>query len=736
MNNSNASSGIKDFSIKEIKRYNRGIILTRGISMHSYIDIFNFTPEASFQPLDALRPYIRKSMEEQQAAEKIGGESVERFAIQIEACMQVYYDLIGVNDRVIESGGAVPPSGLLPRFTESLIGYFRTLSVQVPKNKEIAVLNHSGVVTVKIRYKYTDSVIKKLVKLGLRTPQILENPEKIFFKGGALHDLIGMQFICESPYEKEWAARALYSFFDYEHRTDDHLLYGFYTVRRESGYRGLHCDHTLFFPRFDMRFNNEESSAYQGYRHAMTEIEVLRTFRHLFNIELQLHTRFENLWAGMEHRNSYNIQAKGVGRSEKIAAQWSLLSDTMQNLEMQFERLQVDTEQSRFDAGYRHGYSFARSVLERLDRGAYETYLSYADRSESLEKLLKNHEISRQAYVAQSHLIADELEAVAYAQDYPTLKILFLMQSAYVLYGLANHRGYFNSEDIYRFVADALTRYLSIYAMLKEDETIYKSNLLTIIVILRYQQLAQKYGLGLVHTGEGVMSGKERALVSYDTSLALFKDVLQQLNELSSEEFQEIRNDEEAFLKIINRTDVLAREWELLVNEPPEEHARIGREVARFRECYIVPGLVEQFHSLLEKNKIKNVGYVVNFYTTLLWHGFILPRDALKRIIRYSAYDKIKTSDLFFYELAAYKFLAVDGCESLEDCKRVKRERTMPEARRCHFEDFHRKNMIRQLFKIYRNEPRFTFLRAKFRFEQLTGTIFRMDHFSESVSAG
>jgi len=335
--------------------------------------------------------------------------------------------------------------------------------------------------------------------------------------------------------------------------------------------------------------------------------------------------------------------------------------------------------------------------------------------------------------VVQLHHLSRELEAVAEAQNYPTLKVLFLMQSAYVLYGLANHRSYFNSEDIYRFVEDALKRYLSIYAMLKADDTIYKGNLLTIIVILRYQQLSQKYGLGLVHTGVGVMSDAERALTSYDTNLTLFKDVLGQLNELSQEELSEIQNDEEAFLKIINRTDVLAREWELFVNESPQEHARIGKEVARFRKRYMVPELVDRFHTLLEKNKIKNVGYVVNFYTTLLWHGFMVPLDALKQIIRYSSYDKIKTSDLFFYELAAYKFLVVDECESLAACKEEKERRKMPTARKEYFEEFHRKNMIRQLFMIYKNEPNFTFLRAKFRFEQLTKTEFRMDHFSKKV---
>ena len=701
--------------------------------MQSYIEVFNFTPDPEYRALEDLRAFIQQSMQEQHAAKVIGEESLADFEAKILAAMQIYYALVGIDETVIESQGAITPNGLLPRFTQALIGYFQHLKAQVPKNKEIAVLHYSGVTTIKIRYKYTDSVIKKLIKLGLKNPLILDVPEEIFFKGGALHDLIGMQFICSSPYEKEWVARALYSFFAYEHRTDDHLLYGFYTVKRKSGYKGLHCDHSTFYPRFDATVGNAKNQGIDMFDPAMSDREVLGMFRHLFNVELQLHTAFENLWSSMEHRNSYNIQAKGVGRSEKIAAQWSLLSDTMKNLEAQFERLQVDTEQSRFDVGYRHGYTFVKSVLERLDEKAYQTYLDYTRRSEALEEVLKSHEISRSDYVARTNALAQELEEVAAAQQHPTLEILFLMQSAFVRYGLANHRDYFNSVDIYHFVATALKKYLAIYEKLKADETIYKSNLLTIITILRYQQLAQQYGLGLIHTGEEVMSEEERALVGYETNLTLFKDVLTQMNELTPEELHEIKADDAAFLKIIHRTDVLAREWELLVNESPQEHAAIGKAVLQFRSRYITPELLEHFQILLENNKIKNVGYVVKFYTTLLWHGFILPMDALKQIIRYSAYDKIKTSDLFFYELAAYKFLVVDRCESLADCSRREEERMMPEVRVAYFEEFHRQNMIRQLFKIYKNEPRFTFLRAKFRFEQLTGTAFKMDHFSKNM---
>ncbi len=699
--------------------------------MHSYIEILNFTPDATFRPLEMLRPFVAQSMQDQDAPKKLGERGLADFEERVMASISYYYELVGIDPL---RGSDIPPNGLLPRFTQSLIGYLQQCAVQRPYHKEMTVLRHSGVTSVKIRYKYTDSVIKKLIKLGLKNPSILEAPEKIFFKGGVLHDLIGMQFIYASPYEREWVARALYSFFSYDHRTDDHLIYGFYTVKRKSGYQGLHCDHSCFNPRFDASFENAEPLEADAYALSMDDTTLLRSFRHLFNVELQLHTQFENMWSSMEHRNSYNIQAKGVGRSEKIAAQWSLLSDTMKNLEMQFERLQVDTEQAQFEVGYRHGYTFVKSVLERLDEEAYRTYLSYTQRSEELEELLKSHEISRRDYVQRIEALASELEGVAAMQKHPTLEILFLMQSAFVRYGLANHRSYFNSVDIYHFVATALKKYLAIYDKLKADETIYKSNLLTIIVILRYQQLAQQYGLGLIHTGEGVMSERERQLVSYETNLRLFKDVLTQLNELTPEELHEIKSDDAAFLKIVHRTDVLAREWELLINESPQEHARIGNEVARFRERYITPELLTHFQTLLAHNKIKNVGYIVKFYTTLLWHGFILPINALKQIIRYSAYDKIKTSDLFFYELAAYKFLVVEGCERLEDCTKEPSKRSMSPLSRRHLEAFHQQNMIRQLFKIYKNEPRFTFLRAKFRFEQLTKTEFKMDHFSEHIS--
>jgi ppGpp synthetase/RelA/SpoT-type nucleotidyltranferase len=283
------------------------------VIMQSYIQVFNLTPLANLKPLDDLIDDINQQIQIQNVASCIDMD-IDTFRAKIIDALRIYYQLVGTNN-----------DGLLPRFVESLIGYFTTLHYS--KDKQLSILSLSGVSSIKIRYKYIDSVIKKLVKLAKRDISILENPQDIFFKGGALHDLIGMQFICSSPYEREWVARAIYNFFYYDNRTDDHLVYGFYTLKRDSGYKGLHCDHSSFNPRFDSRFQDVSNKAYTQFDESMDDLEVLRDYAHLFNIELQIHTAFESLWSSMEHRYSYNIQAKGLGRDEKIRAQWKLLSN-------------------------------------------------------------------------------------------------------------------------------------------------------------------------------------------------------------------------------------------------------------------------------------------------------------------------------------------------------------------------------------------------------------------------
>jgi ppGpp synthetase/RelA/SpoT-type nucleotidyltranferase len=710
--------------------------------MHSYIKIHQFTPRPDYLPLDLLIPKIDKILKEQNALSVIGEELFFIFKQNLLQCMEVYYRLTGIDDRIISGKGAVQPQGILPRYTESLIEYFQLLERQGSGNKEITALEYSGVHTIKVRYKYTDSVIKKLVKLGLRNPKVLEEPLKIFLKGGALHDLIGILFICAYPYEKEWVARTLYNFFEYDHRTDDHLLYGFYTVEKKSGYRALHCDHTLFNPRFDADIVGKCGDTAPADPYAVFSLldpadsatEVLRKLKDYFNIEIQLHTTFENLWSSMEHTNSYNIQAKGVGRSSKIRVQWKLLSDMMKNLESQFEQLQVDTEQARFEVLHHTSYIPVKELLDGLGSDAYPVHAEAAKTIETLEALLKSHEISRQEYVAKLQEKAEYLEDFAQQQQNLTVRMVFQMLGAFIYYGLANQRAYFNTDDIRQFVKKALASYSSISTFLSSHPEIYLGNLLNIITIFRYLYLGHKYGLGLMNPPETIVTDEDIPSLSATQSLRLFETAISLLNGLSEEELGYLNKDRTNALKIIHHYDLLAREWELFGNpESAPSNAALSKSIQQFRSRFIDRTLHQQFNILLESDKIKNIGFVVKFYTTLVWHGFYLPMDALKQIIRYSAYDKIKPSDLFYYELAAYRFLYLRRCNTLEDCDKPFSQRLEDPVKVEHFGNYHRKNMIQLLFRIKRSESAYNFHKARLFFEQLTQTKFKIDHFSGMV---
>ncbi|MEA1953699.1 MAG: hypothetical protein U9O24_04860 [Campylobacterota bacterium] len=708
--------------------------------MYSYIGTHHYIPKPDYQPLERLIPLIDQALVAKQAVTLLGEENLFSFREGILACMEVYYQFVGINDEVIASGGVVEPCGVLPRYVEGLIGYFEGLQREVPTNKESEVLEYSGVKSIKVRYKYTSSVIKKLVKLGLRNPKVLEKPLQLFLKGGVLHDLIGMQFICSYPYEKEWVARTLYNFFEYDNRTDDHLLYGFYRVDKKSGYRGLHCDHTIFNPRFDasIKCNSHATSVEPETLFSLLEpqdegVVVLRKLKDYFNIEIQLHTTFESLWSSMEHTNNYNTQAKGVGRNSKITVQWKLLSNAMQNLEEQFERLQIDTEQARFDVAHHGVYIPVKNLLSKLGSTAYPVYEKSVKKVENLEDLLVSHEISRQDYASALQKEISYIDKFSQEQEHFTVRIIFKMQSAFIYYGLANQSEYFNAEDIHEFVKISLKYYKEITATLLEHTYIYKGNLLNIVSLFRYLYLGQKYGFGFVKSQEDINT-KTLSSVTYEESLHAFKTAIALFNSLEEEDIEFLKKDSAISLKIIHHYDVLAREWELFNQEDENEaYCTMLAQIEQFKKRFISTSLYMQFNTLLESDKIKNIGFVVKFYTTLVWHGFLRPRDALKQIIRYSAYDKIKASDLFYYEVSAYRFLVIQRCESVEDCHKVYEERCSDEMRITHFKNYHRKNMIHLLFRIKRNESLYNFYKAKRYFEMLTQTEFKIDHFSDTL---
>ncbi len=716
--------------------------------MHSYIGIHQFTPLARYKALDTEIPFIERSMSDQNAAHLLGAEALPAFKENILKCMEVYYQLMGITDEVIAGEGKVEPRGVLPRYTESLIRYFQNMQQHDPSNKEIRILEYSGVNTIKIRYKYTHSVIKKLIKLGLSKPEIFDSPLKIFLKGGALHDLIGLQLICSSPYEKVWVARAMYNFFEYDYRTDDHLVYGFYTVERGSGYRGLHCDHTLFYPRFDADFSIKESEKetsasldevkiFSLLSENDDDVTVLDKFKNYFNIEIQLHTTFENLWSSMEHRNSYNVQAKGAGRNVAITAQWKLLSDNMKNLEMQFERLQIDTEQARFKDPHREGYTFIKRIFQEIDcRGenVYESYNDFVKKREKLESLFVSREISRQDYVEQMLREAKQIDAFIEKVNDPTIQVLFKLASAFIHYDLANHRPFFNSYDLYQFVKKALTYYKDIHLFMLSHTEINKGESMHIIAILRYLQLAQKYGYGIIDLKDVTLTYSTTPVLRYEESVLPFETAISLLNSFNDEDLKALQYDYASYIKVIHRFEILAQEWELFKTGTDLKQAeRIAREIKLFRKKFIKASLLEQLETLLETNKITNVGFVVRFYSLLVWHNICQPIDAMKQIIKYSAYDKIKTSDIFYYELAAYKFLVLNHCEKIQDCSTdaVLKKQESDSIR--HYSHYHKNNMIQQLFRIYRDESIYDFHKARVHFEKLTGTTFKINHFSESI---
>jgi len=691
-----------------------------------------------------LLPFIEETIADQNAKAVVGVDGLSALTQNIVNCMEVYYRFVGITDEVIESGGLVEPRGILPRYTEGIIRYFQELQWHNSDNKEIKILEYSGVTTIKIRYKYTDSVIKKLVKLGLNDPDIFNEPLKIFLKGGALHDLIGLLFICSSPYEKVWVARAMYNFFEYDYRTDDHLVYGFYTVERESGYRGLHCDHALFDPRYDIDFSLEEKVALSNSEEIFSLVSdedddktVVNKLKPYFNIELQLHTAFENLWASMEHRNSYNVQAKGLGRKREITAQWKLLSDNMQNLEMQFERLQTDTEQANFKVADKEGYRFIQNVFKTLGNEGkvfYSMYRSFQKRVESLETLFSAREISRQDYVEQIFKVVEDLDHVAEKQHDPTVYVLFRLGSAFIHFSLANHRTFFNTYDLNRFVQMSLDYYKDIHSYIDLHPEVCKVNMIHIVSILRYLQLAEKYGYGLIDLKDVVYTYSTTPAVPYADAVLMFEKGISLMNRLSEDDLSMIHYDIGAYIRVIHRFEILSQEWELFQSEVDNERGKkIAEEIALFREKFIKVSLLEQFETLLATDKITNVGFVVRFYSLMVWHHICKPTDALKHIIKYSAYDTIKTSDIFYYELAAYRFLVVNRCEQISDCGLGEAGKVHASEKIRHYGKYHRNNMIQQLFRIYRDEPIYDFHKVRVHFEKLTQSTFNINHFSDAV---
>jgi hypothetical protein len=235
------------------------------------------------------------------------------------------------------------------------------------------------------------------------------------------------------------------------------------------------------------------------------------------------------------------------------------------------------------------------------------------------------------------------------------------------------------------------------------------------IVILRYLQLAQKYGYGLINLKDVTFTENTTPAVSYEESLSFFEMGISLLNKLSEDELNSLKDDNAAYIKVIHRYEILSQEWELFNHENDSERSfNIAKEIESFRKKFIKASLLDQLNILLETDKIKNVGFVVRFYSLLVWHGICLPIDALKK-------------------LASYKFLVSDRCEAVGDCNNDPKLKDHESEKIRHYRNYHRNNMIQQLFRIYRDEPIYSFHKVRLHFEQLTQTTFKINHFSDTV---
>ena len=121
--------------------------------MHSYIEIHHLSPKPKYHKLDKLNIIIDEFLFEQNVISKMDQASCDTFRDNIAKCMKIYYRLVGIDDSVIEQKGKIAPIGLLPRFTRSLIGYFRGLEGEIPDNNEMKTLIYSGLNSIKIRYE-------------------------------------------------------------------------------------------------------------------------------------------------------------------------------------------------------------------------------------------------------------------------------------------------------------------------------------------------------------------------------------------------------------------------------------------------------------------------------------------------------------------------------------------------------------------------------------------------------
>jgi len=746
-------------------------------SMSSYIAIHNFVPNKRYPNEEQVIELINNALEnhiqefkklnsDYDENEEYNADKLDKTREQVQKCLREYNRLVGINQDVLDNHIENPPVGLLPQYVEAILGYFIN---SLENNKEIKILEDSGIKEIKIRYKHADSVIKKLVKIGLDYPEKLENSLNIFLNGGALHDLIGIQFICAYPYQSEWLARSLYNFFHIPNRTDDHLLHGFYRVDRESGYKGLHCDKTYWNSAFDRDFMNNQHSAVSvleidkvldNKKNQFIDVEndnidkrvyLLSKYNKVFNIEIQIHTSFQSIWAKMEHEKSYNILAKGGAKNKEITVLWKILSDNLTNIENQFQKLQVQTEQSIFQDDKKDGYGFISEILVR-DKETLDVFNQSVLTTRKLKDKLLVHEIAREDYVMK--LMEERQRLEKYIQVNPKLYASAVfsirLQIAFIYYSFSNHRKYFNIKDIGSFVETCVKDYNEIFDGLShnpEHKSIEFKELMIITSVIRYGRLTQKYGLGLIDkellAESDIPMDINNQNTKQDKGLQYLGYGLYYFIEISAIDLNVLKNDSASFYRTIHYFDRLVRDVELsnatstLIKGIRGRHQDIPLSdlIKGFRKKYMEGEsgriLCQNFMDLLsgdaKEERLKDTSFIIGFLSTLVINKLARPIDILGKVIKLSSHDNIKASDIFLYEYAAYTFLYVYECEEISDCDREDKEHICKEKTE-HYGLYHYENMINLLFRIKKEEDIYEFLKAKTYFNALGRDFFKEDY--------
>lgn len=715
-------------------------------------------------------------------------ETIKRVPELVLERMKEYYKLAGIPETGISNPITNQPKGILPKFTAQILEYFANLDSQDPQqNKESRILKISGIKEIAIRFKHADSVIKKLVKLGFKDTKSIDSSYIPFFRGGALHDLIGIEFICSYPHQKEWLARSVYNFFRIPDRADYNLLYGFYTVDKESGYRGLHCDMSYFLDKSNMKSPKEGKIQWREVltnewtnddrKKSIKIIEellvqdteasgesdsknILYRMNKVFNIEIQIHTKFESSWAKMEHEKSYDLLTKDNKKDIGVTHLWKMLADNLSTMEKQFEHTQALTADSISDSPHVEGYDF---IGEELHAPYSEHYYESRGIVKRLIIDLENHEISRRMYVELLNKEVSRLsEIINPIQNKALTKIDefgILLQIAFILYSYSNHQDYFNQRDM----AKLLRKSIDIYKKIIEEIVEYGSqdgisSLIMINAIIRYGRLTQKYGFGLIekntfeHNIEELSkeksneATKEEDKYEIENERIAFRNQISSLYEtqLTSAEqakiylahglcaFKNLTNDrkDEYFINFKNdigsyyRTLLYLESMAMDIDLNGDSKSAISKEnkscsfsnindlIVEFRSTTIKDiELKQEFLDYITDRKITDTSLIVNFLSMMIRNRIIEPIDALEQIIIISAKNKISTVDLFYYEHASFTVL----------------------HEKSHYGNYHYSNMI-YLLHMLKNEDTYDFLKARVYFDNLVSAHGRY-RFDESFFA-